>query len=234
MTNSQSDRGEGLPLETSDEARSAWSGDPLSLVDVRPPRLELPDGSSASLVGGAIEFRDARGILRVRFTGDEAEVLAPRDLTLRSEQGRVVIDAATDVVVSAARDVTQRAGRSVDVASAGGQRLQLGPRVARLVAKAVDVEAREGKLVLDAATVVARSLTTTAERIVEKAERVERLAERLVSRAQHALTEVADVCESRLGRVRTVVKGTFDLTTSRTALRSKEQTTIDGERILLG
>ncbi|MBM4359633.1 MAG: DUF3540 domain-containing protein [Deltaproteobacteria bacterium] len=225
----QGDAVEGLPRED-----LASFGEPLSLVDVRAPRIELADGSSASLVDGRIELRDARGVLRVRFSGDEAEVVAPRDLTLRSEHGRVVIDAATDVVLSAARDITQRAGRTAELTTAGGQRLTLGPRLAALSARRLEVDAREGRLVVDVASTVARKLTVTAEELVEQAERVERVAGTFVTRARTSLTEIKELCESRLGRVRSLVRGTLELTTQRTALRSKAETSIDGERILLG
>lgn len=208
---------------------------PCQVIELRPQgRLDLPDGSSAVLVGGALEIRDKEGMLRIRYSGDEAEVSAPRDLKLSAPRGRVVIDAATDVVTSAARDITYHAGRRLELCAAAAQRIELDPQRARIDASRLDVDAQETKLNTVAATVMARTLHSTAELLVTKAERYEIVATTLVTKAKDALHEVAELCESRIGRARTLVAGAFNLRSGRTVMVSKQETSIDGERILLG
>jgi hypothetical protein len=64
--------------------------------------------------------------------------------------------------------------------------------------------------------------------------RYELRAGKLVEKVHDALREVTGLCESKLGRARTVVAGTFGLRTRRTVLESEHDTSIDGKRVLLG
>ena len=80
----------------------------------------------------------------------------------------------------------------------------------------------------------ARAIVTSAEQIVETAARVERTAHRLIERARDAFRDVSELSQSRLGRVRTIVREGYSLTSQRTTMVSKDDTSIDGKRILLG
>jgi hypothetical protein len=45
---------------------------------------------------------------------------------------------------------------------------------------------------------------------------------------------VVDLAQTRVGRARTIVSSLFTLQTQRTVIQSKEDTSIDGRKILLG
>jgi hypothetical protein len=209
--------------------------DPLALCDIEAaPRIDMPDGSTATLVDGALELRDRHGVLRVRYSGDEAEISAPRDLKLSAPNGRVLVEAASDVVLSAARDVSQHAGRTVELSAAATQRVVLDPQRAHVQASRLEVDAKESRLITGAANVIAKTLHTTAETLVNKAGRYEVIAATVVEKTRDALREVSELCETRIGRARTLISGAFHLHSDRTVLVSKKETSIDGERILLG
>src|SRR5690349_15775023 len=78
-------------------------------------RLDLPDGGSAELRGGALEVRDAEGRLRIRYEGGSAEIAAPDgDLRLVAPRGRVVVEAATEVAIKGERlSIQSRIARAV-------------------------------------------------------------------------------------------------------------------------
>jgi hypothetical protein len=198
------------------------------------PRIELPDGGSAALVDGALEVRDPAGVLRIRYDGEVAEVAAPRDLKLTAPRGQVRIEAATDVVVTAGRDVTHAASRSLELSAALAQKVVLDPQRTRVTAGRLEVCAQHSHLATGAATVVARKLHTVADELVQKADRYEVVATQVVEKARSVLREVSGLYESRLGRVRSLVQGAFSLRSQRTVMVSKQDTTIDGERVLLG
>lgn len=154
----------------------------------------------------------------------EDDGIAIRDakgrLLVRYADGAATIEAASGdlrlsapsgrVTIDAAEDIVLEAGR------------ELRQRAQRAVLAADDVE------------VVARAIVTSAERISETASRVERTAHRLIERAHDAFRDVTELSQSRLGRVRTLVRETYSLHTGRTTLVSKDDTSIDGNRILLG
>lgn len=141
-------------------------------------------------------------------------------LLVRYADGAATIEAASGdlrlsapqgrVTIDAAEDIVLEAGRD------------LRQKATRAVLAADEVE------------VVARAIVTTAERIAETAGHVERTAHRLIERAHDAFRDVAELSQSRFGRVRTLVRDTYSLRAGRTTMVSKDDTSIDGKRILLG
>jgi hypothetical protein len=204
--------------------------------DARGRSLELGDGSVASLDGGALELRDREGRLLVRYADGNAEIAAPSgDLVLDSPKGRVVLRSALDVEVEAARDVVHRAGRSVAVSAGRGEpQLRIEPGRTVVATERIEVEARESRLVAGTVTTVARAVATTAETIAVSAEKYELAATRLFEKSKDAFREVTDLAQTRVGRARTVVASLFTLQSRRTVIASKEDTSIDGRKILLG
>jgi hypothetical protein len=203
-----------------------------------PQSLALPDGSTAELRGGALEIRDREGALMVKYQDGVAEISAPRgDLRLAAPAGRVVIQSALDVSVEAGRDVLHRAGRRFEVAAAAPEdapQVRVDHAATELRGEAVNVEAHRARAVIGQAALVARSVAATADRMAIAAGEYERLAERVIERARDSFREVADLCEERAGRVRSLVRGVYALSSRRTTMRSSDDTTIDGSRILLG
>ncbi|MBN4059141.1 DUF3540 domain-containing protein [Endomicrobium sp. AH-315-J14] len=198
--------------------------------------LRLASGESARLEDGALALRDREGRLLVRFADGCAEIIAPeKDLVLSAPKGRVVVNAATDLVFEAGRDLTHRGGRKLRFKTAsGGTTIEIDPRRVHVNAKQVEVEARNSRLVSDTATVLARQLNLTAESAVQHIGRYELEVDKLVETARESYRVVRELADTRLGRARTVVEGIFNLHTRRTEMISTQETSIDGERILLG
>jgi hypothetical protein len=202
------------------------------------PGIELPDGAVAEVKEGALELRDAGGRLLVRYASGEAEIAAPAgDLTLAAPAGRVVLRAGTDVAVDAARDVVQRAGRRLDLAAgdaASDPQVRLEPGAAEIAADRLGVRAKAARVAAKQVEVLARGVATTAERIATSAERYELTATRLVEKTRDAFRDVVELSQSRVGRARTIVRDLYSLTSRRSVMVSKEETSIDGEKVLLG
>lgn len=202
--------------------------------------VTAPDGTRAALVDGAIELCDREGRLLVRYVDGVAEV-APvsGDLRLAAPRGQVRIEAGTDVVVSAQRDVAIRGDRSAELA-AGEPNIELPSAVrveargAELTGSHVDVTARATRVTSGEATLVAREARTSATRIDVAATRIETTAEHVVTRAKSLVQNVSGLLESKLGRARTIVEGAFSLRSKSTSMKSKEDTSVDGRRVLLG
>jgi hypothetical protein len=174
----------------------------------------------------------------VRYRDGVAEISAPRgDLRLAAPAGRVVIESGLDVSVEAGRDVLHRAGRRFEVAAAGhgdAPQVRIDHAATELRGEAVNLEARSARAVIGQAALVARAVAATADRMAVTAGQYERLAERVVERARDSFREIADLCEERAGRVRSLVRGVYALSSRRTTMKSSDDTTIDGSRILLG
>lgn len=172
--------------------------------------LSLDDGTHAVVHEGGLEIRDAGGRMLVRFADGSATIEAPSgDLTLSAPRGRVAIRAAEDIVLEAAE-------------------------TASIVAKHLRATGDKSELFAGEVSVVARTIVTSAEEIAEKAARIERTAGRMIERAREAFYEVSGLSQSRLGRVRTLVRDAYSLRSKRTTMLSEDDTSIDGKRILLG
>jgi hypothetical protein len=187
--------------------------------------IQLPDGATATRVGDALEVNAPDGMLLVRYENGVLRIAPPKgDLELCAPHGRVVIQSALDVVVEAGRDASFAAARKLD----------LGAREATLRVGKLEVESKSAQLVSGTASVLARSITTSAESIATKCVKLETEATKIVERAKDVYRDVSGLAQSRLGRARTLVRDVFALESRRTTLRSKEDTAIDGEKILIG
>lgn len=201
------------------EARAARAqGEPDAVAADGEPSLSASDGAVAALRDGAIELRDPGGRVLARYV-DGALEIAPSagDLRLSAPSGRVVLAAGMDICFEAERDVTQRAGRAFAVDA---------PRLA--------VTAHHSRVVTGEAQILARRLETSAEIIAARCARYELEATKLIERSCEAFREVAGLAESRLGRARTVVEGVHALFSRRNVMVSREETSVDGSRVLLG
>lgn len=208
--------------------------------------LAAPSGITAKVDGDAIVVSDASGRVVARCTPDAIELVADRrDLVLRAPAGRVKIDAALDVEVSAGRDLTTSAGRDLGLSGArsaevgvagtdGGARVRVEGDRAKVAAKRLDVEADLANAALGVVTLLARRIATRADSATLEARAYEVAVSSVVTKARDVLTEVADSIETRAGAMRSLVRGLFALHTERTALVSKEDTSVDGKKILLG
>lgn len=64
--------------------------------------------------------------------------------------------------------------------------------------------------------------------------KLELRSERLIGKLAESFVDITRIAESRVHRMRTLVKTSLELAAERTSLRSKQDTRIDGKRILLG
>jgi hypothetical protein len=209
-----------------------------SLALARKPRSEIisaADGARAEAVDGGISFFDPAGRLLIRYEDGALTVRPPEgDLVLGSATGAVRIAAATDVVVDAQRDVVLHAPRKVELGANAGPRLTLDPKRAAMQAEEVVLRADRTRIEGGEAVVAADEIAMTAKKIVATAERWETVAAKAVLRTREMVHDVTGVLSQRLGRFRGVVREAYALRTGRTDLRSKEDTAIDGRRVLLG
>lgn len=209
-----------------------------ALALARPPRPEslvAADGAYAELADEGISFFDPAGRLLIRYEGGALTVCPPQgDLVLGSATGAVRLSARTDVVIESSRDVAVKAPRTLRLENQEGSALALEPKRATLRSKEVVLEARTTRLLGEAAEIAVERLTTAAKEIVTTAERLETAAGKAVLRSREMVEEVTGVLTQRLGRFRGAVREAYALRTGRTDLRSKDDTSIDGKRVLLG
>ena len=81
-------------------------------------------------------------------------------------------------------------------------------------------------------------MPTTAQSLSYNVERYELTADRLVEKTRdafpRAFRDVGDLLQIRAGRVRTLVQDVYTMCSRRTVMISRQDTSIDGKRILLG
>ncbi len=214
-----------------------------------PPTLERPltlpatlsDGATVALVDGELELRDPAGHMLVRYAAGTAEIAAPAgDLVLSAPSGRVVLRSGLDVTIEATRDVVHRAGRSIALsAQAAGDpdatpQILISPRSVSTATDRVVTTAREVVTAARDVKTIADLATTTTKAFAVATERYELSATRIVEKARDAYRDVSDLAQSRLGRVRTVVAGVYSQRARRTVIKSEDDTSIDGRKVLLG
>jgi hypothetical protein len=203
-----------------------------------PASIALPDGAEVRVEDGAAVIRDPEGRVVVRYANGSAEIAAPSgDLTLAAPEGRVVIRSGVDVEIDAARDVSHRAGRVLEAragAACAEPAIRLDPAGTTLSTPRLDVTTKVGRLSASDATIGAQRLALVAGTLTQTASRLEVTAEKIVERARDTLRDVADLAETRVGRARTLVRDVFSLRSRRTTMISKDDTSVDGKRVLLG
>lgn len=201
-----------------------------------PARLELDDGAVATVEDGGLALRDRGGRLLVRYRDGSAEIAAPSgDLVLSSPEGRVILRSGLDVEIDAERDVTQRAGRNVELRAARDEpQLRIQPRAVEVSSDRVEVTTNDARLGAGVVATIARTVSTRADSVAITAEKYELQATRLFEKSRDAFRDVVDLAQTRVGRARTLVQSIFSVHAGRTVLASKEETSIDGRKILLG
>ena len=197
----------------------------------------LSGGGSVSIAGDTVTVRDPAGRILIRYGEGTAEIAVPEgDLTLAAPNGRVVIKSGLDVCVDAARDVVHHAGRRVDLAAgpAAAPQVRIEPSATTVKAAKLSVEANQTRLVSSKIAVIAGHIASTAEEVAQNVGRYELTANRLIERTQCSFRDVKDLAQSRIGRVRTVVNDVYAVYSRRAVMVSKEETSIDGSKVLLG
>ncbi len=199
-------------------------------------RLTLADGATAVVEDGGLALRDRQGRLLIRWQDGAAEIAAPSgDLVLSSPEGRVVLRSGLDIAIEAGRDVTQRAARELEIAvGRESAQLRIGPQALEIESDRVEVQTKSASLVSGAISSVARVVSSRAESIAVTTEKYELTATRLFEKSRDAFRDVVDLAQTRVGRAKTTIAKVWSVSAGRTVLVSKEETSIDGKKILLG
>lgn len=187
-------------------------------IPATPPSIPLTGGGAVSVAGDTVEVSDHTGRILIRWEAGSAEIAAPTgDLSLSAPSGRVLVRSGADIEIDATGDLVQRAGHRATVEA---------PRL--------EVRADEAHVTAGQATLLAERIVTKAAAILQEVERFELTATRLFERAKDAYRETSGLSQTRAGRLRTIVEDAFSLHARRTAITSKEETSIDGSKVLLG
>ena len=141
----------------------------------------------------------------MRYADGSAEITAPAgDLTLAAPAGKVKIKSALDVEIEAG--ATSPTGLSGGCRSPRAGRITLpqitiDPAATRVKSQRLDVEAPATRVVTGRAIIMAQQIATTAQRIASNVDRYELTATRVVEKTRDAFRTVADLAETRIGRV---------------------------------
>jgi hypothetical protein len=155
---------------------------------------------------------------------------APRSIELEDGAVAAAVDGGLELRDAEGRLLVRYANGSAEIAVPAGDLVLSAPagRVVIRAAEDVEIETR------GTVTTVARAVATKAESIALTAEKYELAATRIVEKSRDAFRDVVDLAQTRVGRARTVVASIFSLSSRRSVLVSKEDTSIDGRKILLG
>jgi Protein of unknown function (DUF3540) len=206
----------------------------------RPLSLSSSDGARAEVGADGIDLYDRHGTLVVRYRNGAAEIEPHRgDLVLKAPAGRVRIEASDDVEIAAGKKLSLSGARGAEIKGglADGDlasRIELDTDSAKVTSKGVEVRAGRARVTSSTADVVARLVRTSATTVETKARTIETTAEKIAHHAKDLALDVAGLLEQKAGRFRSIVRGAFSVRAKSTALRSQEDTSIDGKRVLLG
>jgi hypothetical protein len=161
-------------------------------------------GASAAVEDDAIVVRDSRGAIVVRYDAATGEA------RIEAPHGDLTLSAAGKVRLAAGTDVELEAPGAIATTSAR-----------------VSVHTTEGDLNAERISVRASELATLVGKW-------ELRAQRLVEHVVDAYRDVDGLLQTRAGRMRTLVEGAYRLLSERTDIISREDSVIDGKRVLLG
>jgi len=182
--------------------------------------VRTPDGATASVEGDEIALRDRSGQALVRYdarTGTLTLEAPQGDLRLVAREGRVAIEGAQGVSFSA-----KDAGVSVL------------PGHVTVRANKMDLHAAETRAKTERAEIDTTVFAGRAEKASWVVERYELQARKLIEKAQSVWRDVEGLAQTRVGRMRTLVREGLQMIADRTHIQSKQDTSIDGKRVLLG
>jgi hypothetical protein len=166
--------------------------------------VRTPAGASATVEDDAIVVRNAEGAIVVRYDSVTGEA------RIESPHGDLTLAAAGKVRLVAGTDVELEAPGTVSATSAR-----------------VSVHTGEGDVNAERLAVRASELSTLVGKW-------ELRAQRLVEQVVDAYRDVDGLLQTRAGRMRTLVEGAYRLLSERTDIISREDSVIDGKRVLLG
>jgi len=156
--------------------------------------------------------------------------------TLRdgSRDGKLIVVKRDGSVAAPAAGIAPTLRAALDDWERAEPQLRIEPHKTSLASEQIRVETKNAEIAAGTLSTVARAVAAKAESIALTADKYELVAARLFEKSRDAFREVVDLAETRVGRARTIVSTIFSLSTRRTVLTSKEETSVDGRKILLG
>ncbi|WP_044245420.1 DUF3540 domain-containing protein [Chondromyces apiculatus] len=166
----------------------------------------------------------------------ELATLADGERVVLREGGVEISDRAGRLLVRYVNGSAEIAAPAGDLilAAPGGRVVVRAETEVEVEAPKLKVRAEDAEVTTGEVTVVARRIATTAQAVVQQVERFELTATKIVERARDTFRDVTDLAQTRAGRARTIVEDVCSIYARRTALVSREDTSIDGRRVLLG
>jgi hypothetical protein len=204
-------------------------------------RVQLPGGARAEL-----ESDGERAVLRLYAPGggllleyDSAQGrvrLAPEcgDLELAAPAGDLALSASGTVLIEGGRVALRSLGATQAQPRAPGAGLVLDGPNARLCAARFDLEAGRAELRIEETELKGRGLRAELGTLDLLALRVETAARTMAVKTQDLYRRVSGVLETRAGRVRSLVEGTYHLKAGAAVVRAERDIDMDAEKIRLG
>lgn len=220
---------------------------------VTAPPNTVPEQGRVAFPGGgyaALETEEGSTVLRIHSPRDtlilEYDPAAGRtrltpeagDLELVVPAGNLALRAAGSVSIKGgAVAIRSRSaiGLAVEDATGGARSiLSLEGGTARLAASSLDVAAVQASLQAEETRYAGRSLLAEVATLRLVAGRVETFARTMVEKTRNLYRVVEELLETRAGRVRSRVDGTYHLKARDAVLRAERDVDLDGEKIRLG
>lgn len=192
-----------------------------------------------------VEVRDEAGRELVEIRDDEEALL----LRIEPESGKVTLGALRGdlalhapegfVDLTAGRGVRAAGQESVTFSTRGDEgeksaTLHLDRRGALLHGEELELSGERASLHASETRYVGKTLEATVGQARWAIERVESVVGQLVERLETAHRTVSGLQRLTAGRVRTLVRGAYQLKARRGSLKSKEELKLDGKKIYLG
>lgn len=98
----------------------------------------------------------------------------------------------------------------------------------------LELRGKETRTVAGAAALVASTVRTTAVSIETHARTIDDVAERVTLRTKELTHQVVGLFDSKVGRVRSLVRGAFSLRSKTVHVKASDDASVDGRRVLLG
>ncbi len=203
------------------------------------------DGARAQVVedeaGERIQLRDGEGCLLFEYdpARKTARVQVPRgDLELLAPEGEVLVGAGkgirlTGQTVDLAATASLRA-LVHDPSSGGVNSLRMGRKGIRMDTEGLRVDARRGRFNVDRSQITGERVDAEVREIRTTAQRIWTTAESVTQRFGSLCRRVKGLFQSRAGRVRSLISGTWHARSDRADLRSEKIFKVDGSKIHLG
>ncbi len=208
--------------------------------------LVLASGARAEVDGppGAerLKVLSARGELIFEhdpLTGRSRVGVPAGDLEIVTPDGNIDFIAARGVRFFAKDAIEMKSLSGIDMAVADAESeilssLDLRPGRVGLRGTELALTARRGELRIDETEVAGRRLHGAIANVTLAMDRCETMVGTLVEKARNVYRTVAELTQLRTGRLRTLVRDTYQLRSRTALLRADQDFKVDGEKIHLG